>query len=45
MSEIGKGVEVHEMQPPAIVQALRELEQRHAARAGRVTPSPAGPTP
>jgi 3-dehydroquinate synthase len=45
MSEIGKGVEVHEMQPPAIVRALRELEQRHAARAGRLTPSSPGPTP
>jgi 3-dehydroquinate synthase len=45
VSEIGKGVEVHEMQPPAIAEALRELEQRHAARAGRVTPFPAGPMP
>jgi 3-dehydroquinate synthase len=45
LSEIGKSVEVHEMQPAAIVQGLRELEQRHAARAGRVTPAIAGPTP
>ena len=32
LSEIGHGVEVHEMQPAAIVAALRELEDRHSAR-------------
>ncbi len=32
LSAIGKGVEVHEMQSPLIMQALRELEQRHSSR-------------
>jgi 3-dehydroquinate synthase len=41
LKEIGQSVEVHEMQPAAIVQGLRELEQRHAARGGRATPLPA----
>ena len=38
LGEIGKGVEVHEMQPPAIVAALRELADRHAALGRRVLP-------
>ena len=42
LSEIGKSVEVHEMQPPAIVRGLRELEERHTAR---VTPFTARPAP
>jgi 3-dehydroquinate synthase len=37
LSEIGHGVEVHEMQPAAIVTALRELEERHSA-SGRGEP-------
>jgi 3-dehydroquinate synthase len=37
LSEIGKSMEVHEMQPGAIVQGLRELEERHAARGRSVS--------
>ena len=32
LSDIGHGVEVHEMHEEAILQALRELEARHSAR-------------
>ena len=38
LGEIGKGVEVHEMQPPTIVAALRELADRHAALGRRGLP-------
>jgi 3-dehydroquinate synthase len=44
LSEIGHGVEVHEMQPAAIAAALRELEDRHSARS-RGAPFPAGRKP
>ena len=40
LSEIGCGVEVHEMQPAAILTALHELEDRYSA-GGRAMPSPA----
>ncbi len=45
LREIGQGVEVHEMQPPAILDALRELADRHAAHGRRAAPITTGPTP
>jgi 3-dehydroquinate synthase len=36
LSEIGRGVEVHEMVLPTVTGALHELRARHTARAGRV---------
>ena len=30
LSEIGQGIEVHEMHPPAIIDGLRELENRYS---------------
>jgi 3-dehydroquinate synthase len=38
LSEIGKGVEVHEMQPAAVLDALRELADRQASRGRRAGP-------
>lgn len=39
LSKIGKGVEVHEMQPLAIVNALRELAERQVAHGRREKPA------
>jgi 3-dehydroquinate synthase len=33
---IGRGVEVHEMNPPRVIEAIHELRERHAARAQRI---------
>lgn len=38
LAQIGNGVEVHEMNPGAIVDSIRELQQRHQRRAGRIVP-------
>ena len=45
LSEIGLGVEVHEMAPAAIAAGLQELADRHAARERQATPVTAEPTP
>ena len=39
LTEIGKGIEVHEMQTPAIVKALRELAERRVAFDRREKPA------
>lgn len=36
LREIGRGFEVHEMAAPVVVQAIHELQRRHAARVGGV---------
>ena len=36
LEEIGRGVEVHEMNPPKIRQAIYELQQRHIARSAKL---------
>ena len=36
LKTIGSGVEVHEMQTPAVMKALHELQQRHTARGGNI---------
>jgi 3-dehydroquinate synthase len=33
---IGRGVEVHEMNLPRVIEAIHELRERHAARAQRI---------
>jgi 3-dehydroquinate synthase len=36
LGEIGRGVEVHEMNPPKIVEAIHELRERHLARSQKI---------
>jgi 3-dehydroquinate synthase len=36
LCEIGRGVEMHEMNSPKVVQAIHELRDRHAARTQRI---------
>jgi 3-dehydroquinate synthase len=36
LGEIGRGVEVHEMNLPRVVEAIHELRERHAARAQKI---------
>ena len=38
LKAIGTGIEVHEVQTPAVLQALQELQQRQAARAENILP-------
>jgi len=36
LREIGRGVEVHEMNLPKVIEAIHELRERHAARARKI---------
>jgi 3-dehydroquinate synthase len=42
LKAIGKGIEVHDMKAPVILQALGELQQRHARRAANIVALSAG---
>ena len=39
LKEIGQGVEVHEMNLPKVVEAIHELQERHAVRARKIIPA------
>ena len=36
LREIGRGVEVHEMNLPKVVEAIHELRERHTTRAQKI---------
>ncbi len=36
LREIGRGVEVHEVNLPRVVEAIHELRERHAAQAQKI---------
>jgi len=36
LNEIGRGVEIHEMNQPRVVEAIHELRERHAARTQKI---------
>jgi 3-dehydroquinate synthase len=39
LQKIGQGVEVHEMNPPKVIAAIHELQERHAVRARKIIPA------